>query len=456
MDAARLLASDAGAVSAFLADALARTLEDAVVDVPYYRDRLGGRAAVELADFALIDRGEVRDHFFELISTTQFPDYLVMSGGTTGDIVNATIRNESEYEAIHEFLTGYRPGEVPSPADLDGFGVDVFFNTNGYSRRKARGWPLVSIPLERKSHVDLVERLLAAGFPLAGRTLPARYVQAQNALHRVLAGYFAAAGRRPEAPALDGVFGYGSHVSRVWRERLVELWGLPLETTYGLSEFVGCNAVPCASCGALHHLTAWAEFLSPADLSPVAGGDALLVLTSLAPFVVAQPRIRYLTGDLVSVAGRCADTGLLGFRFRGRSAFSVWAPSDDGVTVLLSEVDVLEAVDRIAEVRVRRHPSEIQLWEDAELPPPPFPLGLPQFSVSGSNLCESRRADVRVEVDFDLELDQARARKTEERLTELLLAEAPGLAARVAAGDAMLAVDAVPARALRLPAKTGA
>ncbi len=407
---------------------------------------------LRLQDFPLIDRDVVREHFPDFLVARRFPDFVVMSGGTTGDVVNATIRNEEECEAVYEYLYGLKPGECLDLDNIDGFGVDVFFNTNGYTRRKPRGWPLLSVPLERKAHVDLIASLLADGFDFGGKVIPARYLQCQNTLHRVLAGYFAAADRRPGKPALASVFGYGSHLSRVWQRRLEELWGHAPDTTYGLSEFFGANAIRCSDCGALHYLTAWQEFLSPDDYAPADRGDAVLVLTSLLPFATVQPRVRYVTHDIVRIEGRCAATGLVGFRFRGRATSTVWDPADKR-HVLLSELDLIEALDRLDDVYAHPHPAEIQLWADSDLARPPFRIGLPQFTIkSGPN----GEIAIAVEVAFDPDGEPGRARAFEERCIALLLEEVPRLAALIESGELRLTLELKPPRGLKLRPKLSA
>jgi hypothetical protein len=408
-----------------LREVLERTLAYVASEVKFYRGRLP--ANLRLEDFPLIDRDVVQKHFSDFLVARRFPDFLVMSGGTTGDIVNATIRNEEEYDAVHEYLYGIKPGEYLGLDNIDGFGVDVFFNTNGYTRRKPRGWPLVSVPLERKAHVDLIAKLLTQGFDLGSKTIPARYLQCQNSLHRVLAGYFAAADQRPGNLGLMSVFGYGSHISRVWHKRLKELWGHAPDTAYGLSEFIGANAVRCSECGSLHYLTAWQEFLSPEDYSPVEQGDAVLVLTSLVPFVTVQPRVRYVTHDVVSIQGRCNATGLVGFRFRGRLASTVWDPHHDRRCVLLSEVDLIEVLDQLDGIYGRPHPSEIQLWEDSDLPVSPFRMGLPQFTINSRGRSNSE-IEIEIEVVFDPDREPTRAHSLKERLIALLCVEVPRLA----------------------------
>lgn len=434
-----------------LNEALERTLAYVASEVKFYRGRLPAHS-LRLNDFPLIDRDVVQRHFSDFLVARRFPDFLVMSGGTTGDVVNATLRNEEESDAVYEYLYGLKPGEYLDLDHIDGFGVDVFFNTNGYMRRKPRGWPLVSVPLERKAHVDLIARLLADGFDLGGKVIPARYLQSQNALHRVLAGYFAAAGRRPRKLALKSVFGYGSHISRMWQRRLEELWGHVPDSTYGLSEFVGSNAIRCSDCGALHYLTAWQEFLSPDDYAPVDHGDAVLVLTSLVPFVTVQPRVRYVTHDVVRIEGHCAATGLTGFHFRGRATSAVWDPGDKR-RVLLSELELTEALDRLDDVHGHPHPAEIQLWADSGLARPPFRIGLPQFTIKSA---PNGEVAIVLEVAFDPDGEPDRARAFKERCIALILEEAPRLATLIENGALRLNLELKPPGGLQLRPKLSA
>jgi hypothetical protein len=422
--------------------------------VPFYREH--ARPGARLDEFPLIDRDVVQRHFSQFIAASRFPDFIVMSGGTTGHVVNATLRNEEEYDAAYRYLTGSPSGAVPGLDEIDHFGLDVYFNTNGYTRRKPKGWPLVSVPLERKAHADLITRLLTEGFELGGTVIPATYLQAQNALHRVLAGYYAVADHSPDSFQLDSVFGYGSHISRVWHERLRALWGVEVVTTYGLCEFAGANAAPCSVCGGLHYLTAWQEFLSPRDHSPVETGDAVLVLTSLIPFVTVQPRIRYVTQDLVTIVGRCPATGLVGFRFRGRERSSVVDDANGIAQVLLSEVDILEALDQLDGVHAHRHPSEIQLWDDGSLRRPPFRMGLPLYDIDGSRFAGDGIIRIRVAVAFDPAAEPVSGRRFEAALLELLHEETPALSERVQAGEARLTVELARPEQLRRPVKISA
>jgi phenylacetate-coenzyme A ligase PaaK-like adenylate-forming protein len=391
-------------ISEELRERLDATLEYSTSCVPFYQTRVkpSKKRGIELSDFPLIDRHTVDQHFGEFIVAERFPDYVITSGGTTGEPLAMTMRTEDEYEAVHEFLTGYRPRESPKLHEIAEFVLDLYLNTNGFFRRKAVGWPTVCVPIERRVHADLVRRLIAGGLDLGKHRIPVGRVQSQIGVLRTLTGYFAATDFRPAGHGVRSVTGYGGHISRVWLDRLKDIWGCPIEGRYGLSEFTVGNTTTCSNCGWLHYVTAWPEFLSLRNRTPVENGDAILALTSLVPFVVVQPRVRYLTGDLVTVGPICESTGLRGFNFRGRSSSSVWARVGEVDRVVFSEIDALEVLDQFEGVNRGKHTAEIQLWEGNSVPLPPFPIGAPRFRIDAKELCAPDcRINLAVELAFD-------------------------------------------------------
>jgi hypothetical protein len=419
------------------AQLLARTLAYAASEVPYYRrdarlQRKGTRLSLD--DFPIVDRDLIASHTSEFLVLDRFPDYVVSSGGTTRGVPNISFRNAEEYEAAHEYLTGYGPGEAPPLDSIEEFTLDLFFNTNGYHWRKPRGWPVVSIALEQPAHADLVRTLIEEGLDLGNRRIPCRRVQSQNGPLRTLTGWLWVNEFAPAASGIDSVYVYGSHLSRVWRERLREFWGARVVTSYGLMEFGVGGAFECTSCGGCHYRTAWPEFMALDGTGHVQRGDAALVLTSLIPFVHVQPRIRYRTDDLVTLLGHCAKTGYPSFRFRGRAESSVVVRDDAGSRIAFSEVDALEVIDQVsAAVNCRPHSSEAQLWADPFLPRPPFQMGFPRFEVrpEGSGGTTDRpRATLTIETVFDPKSDAARAAHLNTAIIDLLAEEAPAFATR--------------------------
>lgn len=409
---------------------LARTLEYAVTTVPFYRNlpAVAGKAALILSDFPILRRDQIDADIESFLVLDRFPDYVVTSGGSSGGAAALTFRIAEEYESAHHFFTGTNPLEPPDLQLLPDFTLDIFFNSNGYTWRKPRGWPLLSVTLEQRVHADLIRRLIVSGLPLRGGHLFARHIQAQNGPLRALTGYFAATGFLPKDFQIRSLLVYGAHVSRVWRERLRSIWGVDPLTIYGLTEFGLGNAMHCSHCNGYHYWTAWPEFFSLDGETPVNSGDAALVLTSLVPFVQLQPRIRYWTGDIVRILGYCDHANQLGFRFRGREVSSIVRGESTHWEVVLSEIDVLEVLEQLPGISCRVHPSEQQIWADKTLPPAPFVMGFPRFSVAGGAVqAPTDTIDIAVEVLFDPNSELRRARELCERILAGLHNELPSL-----------------------------
>lgn len=140
--------------------------------------------------------------------------------------------------------------------------------------------------------------------------------------------------------------------SRYLTERLrgilSRIWGATVVDRYSVSEVFG-GATRCCRCDGFHfdpHVVP--EVLSFAGDDPIEEGVGELALTTLHPFVTAQPMIRYRPGDVFAVAvSSCPSRS---FFFCGRTSHSLRHPRDS-TRVLVSGVDLLEAVDGYPLVR---------------------------------------------------------------------------------------------------------
>jgi hypothetical protein len=438
---------------------LARTLLYASHEVPYYKHlkKAENETPLTLQDFPILRKEQVSADLTQFLVLDHFPDYVITSGGTTGGSPNVSFRNEEEYQAVHQCFSGVGPAQRLDPDSIQECSLDIFFNSNGYYWRKPSGWPILNMTLEQRSHAEFIRNLLQNGVPLKGRSVPVRHVLAQNGPLKVLTGYFVVNDFLPRDCGLHQLFSYGGHVSNIWMERFHSIWGLDVTTSYGLSEFSPGNAMQCSHCGSYHYWTAWPEFLALDHGGAVDEGDAALVLTNLIPFAQAQPRVRYLTEDIVTVTGYCEKADQLGFRFRGRASSSVVVRDGSQKKVLLSEVEVLEVAERLRDVNCRIHSAEYQIWSDPNLRAPPFAMGFPRFRLSSNCIGDFlKEVSIAIEVSFDPSVHPSRAKRFQEEFRSTFLSEFPDIANQLDLVGASLVIEVLSPGALNLRIKGSA
>jgi phenylacetate-coenzyme A ligase PaaK-like adenylate-forming protein len=444
----------------FREELLTKTLHYAVESVPFYKSlsnlRVKG-STIDLNAFPIIGKHDVTTRLWEFVVFDHFPDYVISTGGTTDVAPSISFRDRDEYEAATYFFSGLPPGEIPQLETIQEFTLDVFLNTNGYYWRKPAGWPVLSIALEQPGHVEMIKSFIKDGLVVRGRSIPARRIQSQNGPLRTLTGYLWATDFFPRDFGIKTVLVYGSHLSSVWRKRLRDLWGTDITTLYGLSEFTTGNAMQCDHCGSYHYWTAWPEFLALDGTGPVETGDAILLLTSLIPFTRVQPRIRYMTGDIVTVTGYCKVADQAGFRFRGRDGSSAIARQSANSQVLMSEIEVTEVLDQLPDINCRPHASEQPLWSDHRLQKPPFRMGFPKFAIQPPGVNERNgNVTVFIETTFDPGLETTRADKLKNQFLDTLSAQFPGILERLRAFDMPLDVQLLAPDSLKLRIKSAA
>lgn len=435
---------------------LARTLSRAAATVAFYKDVTAGhRGPLALQDFPLIDKSLVAAEFDRFLHLDSFPDFIISSGGTLANSGAFSLRSQDEYEAVHHYFSGRDP-QVPFNTDPEhGFALDIFTFTNGYHWRKPPRWPMLSFSLEQQSHAEFIARLICDGLKVKGKRARVRHVQGQCGPMRALTGYYDASGFRPGEHAEITLLVYGSHTTSTWKSRYEAIWGCQPRAMYGLSEFAPGSALQCDHCYGFHFFTAWPEFLALDHDAPVLGGDARLVLTGLFPFVQLQPRIRYVTGDIVTLNGICRSTGRPSFRFRGRAASSV---IKRGATprVLFSEIEVLEVLDRMSGISHQMQVSERRIWETACCAKPLYAMGYPRYRIEVTEELGRVRTAIKIEVDFDPEHEAKLCADFVSNFEELLVAENSAISEAREAGWLDIAISLHAKRSLPLSVKASA
>jgi len=325
---------------------LAETLRYVVHNVPFYKKLFDSKKPT-LDEFPFMDPARGAFKIEEFLVLDRFPDFLLPSGGTSGRMSQLTFRNLEEYENRFCYLYDMRPGQYFHPSVIREFGISIAAGGNLHYQ-PPHGYPVLYTPLENLGHAEAIRYLLEHGFQFDGRRIPLTTISCSVTWIKLLTAYFQATGFNPPSVHLE--IG-GWHLTRVWKELLKEFWKGEVDLVYGVTEFNYANASSCEHCGFLHFPeTVYVEFVSFDGRHSVEQGDAMLVLTSLYPFVTVHPRIRYWTGDVVEVRGVCTKARAMSFVFLGRREHILFVKSDGDLYRVISAVNVAEVLDMFKEI----------------------------------------------------------------------------------------------------------
>ena len=422
---------------------LARTLQYARESIPYYRS-ITNSLTEQLHSFPVVDAKFLHDHLHESYRLDRFPDFVLQTGGTTGQPL-LLFRRIEELEAVFFWRFGLKPGELLDPSSFDGFIVNLIDFNHGLGFEPLHGQPVVHAPVENPTNLRNAVRLLDEGLEVDGRRVPAVSLVGSTTKLKVLSGYVEMQGINPaQRWNLDTIVCHGSHVAARVRERLEYLWGCRTTTAYGLTEFNVALATECAGC---RHLvvphSVIAEILAPTSLLPAAADEGMLVLTSLAPFMTTQPLIRYATEDLVhSGPADCDRCHGNAFAFRGRRGTSLVIEDGPLVSIVITADDVSEALDGHPDVRVDDFYQRVAL-RLREGVPRDRRVGPPVFGVAVEPRVRRPAYRVGVEVADRADATARSARVTAARLEAALMC-VPGLHDRLARHEAELSLEVLP------------
>lgn len=136
-------------------------------------------------------------------------------------------------------------------------------------------------------------------------------------------------------------------------------WDASVSLTYSFSETNG-HALACQDDPTVFHFNQaqYIEVLDTVAMTPVAVGDeGWLATTTLFPFQIAMPLVRYLNGDLVQ---RCPHTCQCGFvgqsvRFVGRKGQFLELEGTQPGRRFLGAADVVAAIDKVGGIPQEIH-----------------------------------------------------------------------------------------------------
>ena len=240
-----------------------------------------------------------------------------MTGGTSGqgqEIYGRSqrdIHTQGYLHALPWFLAGLRPGDIAfNCVPQGGLTTGGWGPGEGLPHRGRNYIPHVGGTLSTDAKIDLMLRVGDVNFIYAST----------NYLHR-LTDTLLRRGLEPKRafPNMRTLFIAAEGYPVEWAERIVSLWGCPLQEGYGSTQCAGFGAstfddgvVGRGGARGLMHLFEWEtlfEVLDPSTMLPVKSGETgELVVTNLA--IEGSPVIRFRTGDSVRfVSSRDTQSG---------------------------------------------------------------------------------------------------------------------------------------------------
>ena len=233
----------------------------------------------------------------------------------------------------------------------------------------------------------------------------------------------------------------GFYLTSRWRKRLEEEWGAIVIDRYSMSEHFGGGTSICNEDGFRfdpHIVYELVDFSG----NPLRGEEpGMLLLTSLYPFVQAQPLIRYWTGDVVARAP-AVPGGAPSFRFLGREKHALFHPARPN-EVLVTGVDAIEALDAFPEVnRTVNFPQHNLRFASAD----GFPIFRGTYRLVGGRL----DLTLLIETTVPTYLFAERGRELERGVRGRLLERCKRLASYIESGEALLSIAFVSPGELRV------
>lgn len=298
----------------------------------------------------------------------------------------------------------------------------------------------IGLRLMDRSSLDRAVELLGSTFHIAG--VESRISMISGGLDdlSMLTGHLIERGIDPRSEfAVRQLSPIGRYLTRRWRALLSKFWGARLIERYSLSEIFGGASWIADFDGYVFDPYVVPEVLALDGTGPLAEGVGRLHLTSLKPFSVLQPFIRYRTGDLFEV--RAGPQNIPIYRFLGREAHALFHPRSPEL-LLANGVTALESLDPHPEFNRDLYPIELGVGDRSATG---WPRARGVVEPNGAGFT------VRLEVETRclMALYPVRANELRERIVQDFLSASPALRRCIGQGEAAFEVDFAPTGSLR-------
>jgi phenylacetate-coenzyme A ligase PaaK-like adenylate-forming protein len=432
-------AGDAAMDSERYFDTLAvRTVRNAAA-MPFYRARWPAdavravRGAADLRRLPVIHRHEVQAAAGRGFGDPgEFP-LIHHTKGSSGTGLLYRFRSIAEIEFLQEFFlranaaSGSGTSDLVLLQEMDAYhGTPVPLPMRGL---------VLQVASDRKG-IDHFAELLATDFPVSGGEVRINAFSGTPAFLFLATLNLLRLGRDPAAHRLRAIATSGGFLSSARKRFLEAQWQCPVISHFSLSEIFASAMNVDGDNSFLFRPTVLTEFLDPETAEPVESGVATLVLTELAPFVTAQPLIRYWTGDLVIPGPARGAPWLRSFSPIGRLDAAIRAP---GGGILIAEHVLLEALEETDALAWTHY----QPWITAMFGR--VPIDLPHVSIASAPHDGVFEVTIEIETVHSPYWAPEAARAAADGLRRRLIEASPPLAAGEAAGSCRLVVRAAAA-----------
>jgi phenylacetate-coenzyme A ligase PaaK-like adenylate-forming protein len=430
---------DADATREFRDDLLRRTVAWCSERSAFYRERFAGvagsfRGLEDLPRLPVLTRDEVAAHERELLCEPVQPACIQYTTGTTGTPLHL-FRSPAEIAFIGKFY-GEQVRERLATGEARPLHLSLTSAYHGQPTPVPAWAYAVFAGIYDRTQAQQARSLLEREFELPGIEPRITAVVGGDILVKSLTAYLVAAGVDLAALPVHTLVITGGYVSRARKRLLGDLWQARVQDRFSLSEVFG-GALECGLGGPwIFDTEVVPEVVHPRTLQPIDRGIGALAMTGLYPFMQMMPLVRYLTGDLVEVAGH-PDRGDLDLlvRFLGRARRSIVDAGGPEVVPLLLSSPLHDVVEGFPDIAATSRFADLGAGPHLEL------AGKLHYEVSSG----PGTIDLRLGLRYPPWHYPERVTELITRLRQQLYQRFPELAERVQRGELALRVSAAPA-----------
>lgn len=334
--------------SRFYNPLLRGTLTFAKETVPYYERTLKDvdvesvTSVGDLAAVPMLTKAQVRQGQQDIVSRAVHVEYVQNTSGTTGEVL-ILYRAREEVEFRTRFYSELRSRYPTYGKGMRDLRLNLSLPVHGtfLPTDPADGILIMQCAVDANSCRNSLE-LLRQRYCIPGYSERIRSISGFSRQILIFTAYCREHGIDTLDFGIKTIYLSGDYLSHRIRSYLEASWGATVQDAFGVSEIFGSAWYRKYCRGFVFSPLVVPEVVDPITLQPLEEGEGLLLLTTLYPFVQAQPFIRYKTGDIVR---KQSFNGVENFAYLGREQHCLSNPFGRKYELLLSGVDLYESFD---------------------------------------------------------------------------------------------------------------